>query len=117
MSKLMISICLIFLSSCANKAVKEIVMPTKQEDFKFDRYKRLTCGGYAILDYALAIGGSTSYYKENTSEFVCERGNSAMSCPDKKDTCRCPPPDWEFKGCDQYADAYRRLLIQHLSKP
>jgi hypothetical protein len=108
MSKLMISICLVLLSSCANKAVKEIAIPTKQEDFKFDRYKRLTCGGYAILDYALEIGGSTSYYKENTSEFVCEHPNSPLPS--------CPPPNWYANGCDKYAFAYRRLAIKNFSK-
>lgn len=108
MSKLMISICLVLLSSCANKAVKEIAIHTKQEDFKFDRYKRLTCGGYAILDYALEIGGSTSYYKENTSEFVCEHPNSPLPS--------CLPPNWYANGCDKYAFAYRRLAIKNFSK-
>lgn len=112
MYKLILGLCFVLLSACANQAHKEVAIPTKLEDFKRDRYNRLTCGGYAVLDYALALGGSTTFIKANTSEFVCEAGNSAISCPDKKDECRCPPPNWISNGCVKYHNIYNKLILE-----
>jgi len=105
MSKSVSSLCLVLLFVCFNTAQAEIVIPTKPEDFTRDIYNRLSCGGYAIMEYdSGTIDRRIDIYIEDTSEYICSIGTYSTPYG------TCPPPHWFSAECDKYYSAYTTIL-------